>query len=79
MRIFVQAKPRSKKPSVVQIDETHFVVAVSASPVDGAANEAIARSLAAYLNLAPTSLELISGHASKQKIFSIPSSLAPNP
>lgn len=72
MRISVQVKPRSRKPSIVQLDETNFVVAVSASPVDGAANKAVAYALAEHFDLPPTSIILVSGPTNRRKVFDVP-------
>ena len=71
MKIFVIAKPSARQESVEQIDETHFKVSVTEPPVQGKANAAIARALAKHLNVPNWSVELISGHASKQKVFEI--------
>jgi len=71
MRLYVKARPKSKKEFVKQIDETHFVVAVHASPEDGKANEAIRKSLAKYLHIPKSSLTLLSGPKSGEKVFEI--------
>lgn len=69
MQIFVTAKPKSKKPSVMQIDATHFVIAVSEAPTDGKANEAIARALAKHLGVRRSDIVLTRGEKSKEKVF----------
>lgn len=69
MKYRIQAKTRSSKEYVQQIDETHFIIAVRQAPVDGAANEAIIRALADHLDVAPTSLQLIKGHTAHIKII----------
>ena len=69
MQIFVTAKTKSKKPSVVQIDLTHFVVAVAEEPLDGKANEAIARALAKHLKVRRSDIVLVRGGKSKEKVF----------
>ena len=48
-----------------------YKVSVKESPVDGKANEAIARALAKHFNVAPSLVNLVSGHIAKQKIFEI--------
>lgn len=68
MKLFITVKTNSKKPGVDKIDETHFVVRVAAAPVEGLANEAVLRALAAFLNKAPSSLSIIAGFRSKKKI-----------
>ena len=73
MQIFVMAKPKSKKPSVVQVDLAHFVVAVSEAPTDGKANEAIARALAKHLGVRRSDIVLLRGEKSKEKVFVVSS------
>lgn len=72
MKIFVKAKPKSKKPSVVQIDVTHFVVAVLEVPTDGKANHAICVALGKYLGIKRSDVLLVKGEKSREKVFSIP-------
>ena len=69
MKLFVHAKPKSKKEYVKQIDETHFIVAVHEVPEDGKANDAIRKSLAEFLSLPRSSITLVSGPKSKEKVF----------
>lgn len=71
MKIFVQAKPNSKEQRIEKIDDSHFIVAVRESPIQGRANKAIIKILADYFNAAPSRIKIISGHASRQKIISI--------
>lgn len=71
MKIFVTAKPRSYQERIEKIDNTHFVVAVVEPPANGLANKAIVRALAEYFDIAPSSLRLVSGFTSKQKVFEI--------
>lgn len=71
MRIFVKAKPNAKEEKVERIDSSHFVVAVKEPPKNGKANEAVAKALAAYFDVAPSRVQLASGFSAKQKIFEI--------
>lgn len=71
MKIFVTAKPRARQESVEKIDETHFKVSVTEPPVAGKANAAIIKALAKHLNVSSWSIELISGHRAKQKVFEV--------
>ena len=71
MKIFVKAKPNAKEESIKKIDGINFVVAVKEPPAKGKANAAIAKVLAAYFDVAPSAVNLISGFSSKQKIFEI--------
>lgn len=54
-----------------KVDETHFVVAVKEPPIQGRANAAIVRALAAHFGIAPSSVRIISGHTSRQKVIEI--------
>lgn len=56
---------------VEKVDDAHFVVKVKAPPVDGKANIAIVEALAEYFNIGQSRVRLVSGAASKQKVFEI--------
>jgi len=71
MKIFVKTKPSAKRARVEKIDDTHFTIAVKEPPTDGRANWAVTRMLAAYFNIAPSRVHLISGASGRQKIFEI--------
>lgn len=71
MRVFVKAKPRSKEERVEKIDDTHFVVFVKEPPVQGRANAAITKALAQYVGVPASSVRLLSGFSSKEKIFDV--------
>lgn len=71
MKIFVTAKPGSRKENIRKIDETHFTVAVKEPPVKGMANRAIVKVLAEYLKKPPFRLAIISGATSKHKIIEV--------
>ncbi len=71
MRIFVSAKPNSKKEGVEKINETHFVVRANAPAKEGKANKRVEELLAEYLCVSKSSVFLIQGHTSKEKVFEI--------
>lgn len=71
MRIFIKAKPGSKKEKIEKVDENHFIVAVKEPPVDGKANEAIVRVLSEYFKIPKSQVRIISGQKSRQKIIEI--------
>lgn len=71
MRIEVQAKPRAREERVEKIDDMHFVVAVKEPPIQGQANAAIIRALAAHFSIAPSRVRIISDHISRQKLVEI--------
>lgn len=82
MRILVKAKTRAKEEKVEQLtqptlgffnnkEQLIYKVSVKEAPIDGKANEAIARALAKHFDVAPSQVMLVSGHTAKQKIFEI--------
>ena len=71
MRIFVKAKPYAREEKIEKIDETNFVVSVKERPIKGEANRAITKALAEYFHVSVSQVSLISGFASKEKIFNI--------
>ncbi len=48
-----------------------YKVSIKEPPVDGKANEAIVRVLAEYFKVSKSSVRLVSGSTSKQKVFEI--------
>jgi len=68
-RMFVKAKPRSKEERVEKIDGTHFIVSVKEPPVRGKANVAIAKALAERFGVSISSVKLVSGFSSREKVF----------
>lgn len=71
MKIFVTAKPRTKKAYMEQLDPTHFVIAIKEPPTDGKANIAIAKALAKHFDTPLSSIHLLSGQTSRKKVFEI--------
>ncbi len=70
-KIFITAKPSARENRVERIDPTHFKIWVKEPPDEGRANTAVLRELAGFLGVPKSSLELVSGHKSKQKVFSL--------
>ncbi|MBI4086157.1 MAG: DUF167 domain-containing protein [Candidatus Liptonbacteria bacterium] len=82
MKIFVKAKPNSKREKIEQVSpssptlwgeksETSFAVAVKEPPRDGKANEAIVKVLARHFGIPRSRVRLVSGFSSKKKVFEI--------
>ena len=71
MKIFVKAKPSSKKEEIIQSDENHFTIAIKEPPRDGKATIAIMEALAKHFNVPFTRVRLVSGFSSKEKVFEI--------
>lgn len=72
MRIFVRAKPKSKQEYVKKVGTLSFVVAVKEVAEKGKANQAVIRVLAEFFDIQQSSIILISGQTSRQKIFEVP-------
>ena len=71
MKIFVKAKPNSKREKIEKISETNFAVSVCAPPVKGKANRAVVRALADYFKISESRLRIAAGNTSKNKIIEI--------
>lgn len=69
----VRAQPGAKKTAIAGIygegAEAQLKIAVQAPPIEGRANEALTKFLAATFNLPKSSVELISGDLSRTKVF----------
>jgi uncharacterized protein YggU (UPF0235/DUF167 family) len=52
-------------------DTGSLVVAVNAPPVDGAANEAVVKAVAAALGLRPRRVTVVSGHTARTKVLAL--------
>lgn len=72
MRIFIKAKPNSKRPRVEKISLNTFLVEVKEPPLDGKANKAVIKAVAEFFNIAPSKIKMVLGQSSKQKILEIP-------
>lgn len=73
MHLTVRVSPRSSRDLVAGFDETGaLIVRVTASPADGAANDAVTRLIAKALGLPPRDVVLVSGATSRLKRFEIP-------
>ena len=69
----VRAQPGAKKTAIAGIygegAEAQLKIAVQAPPIEGRANEALIKFLAATFDLPKSSVELISGDLSRAKVF----------
>ncbi len=71
MKITITVKPRSSKTEVKKISETEYQVRLTASPVDGEANEQLIKILSGYFDIAKSSIEIMKGKTGKKKIVEI--------
>lgn len=74
MKIFVKVKPNSAKDSVEQVDTTHYVISVTAPPINNRANDAVVKIMADYIGVAKSAVTIKRGQKSKQKTLEIISS-----
>lgn len=64
----IKAQPRSSKETLAGVENGELKIRLKASPVDGAANEALLRFLAKTLGVAISNLSVERGHASRHKL-----------
>lgn len=69
-RISVRVTPRAARNEISHADDAGTVhLRVTAAPTDGKANVAAARLVASALGIAPSRVRLVSGAASRTKLF----------
>jgi uncharacterized protein (TIGR00251 family) len=71
MKITVKAKPGAKEEKIEKEAENVLKVSVKEPPVQGRANRAIQKVLADYFKVPFTQVRLVSGFASRTKVFEI--------
>jgi uncharacterized protein len=67
-RLKLRVSPGARRPGFAGRHGDAWKVRVSAPPEDGRANEAVLRLLAETLDVPRTSVALVSGHASRDKL-----------
>ena len=72
IRFEVHVIPRASRAAVGGTREGALLVRVTAPPVEGAANEAVVRAVAAALRLAPTDVAIERGDRGRRKLLSVP-------
>ncbi len=70
MLISVRLQPRSSQ-NRLQEEGENYKAWVSAPPVDGAANEALIKLVAKHFGVAPSKVEIVRGHTSREKILEV--------
>jgi uncharacterized protein (TIGR00251 family) len=70
-RVNVRLTPRAVRDEVVSFEDGVLRVRVTAPPVDGRANEALMRLLAATLDVPRSTVRLVTGATSRQKLVAI--------
>jgi hypothetical protein len=64
----LRVQPRARREGL-EVEGARLLVRVNAPPVDGRANEAVRRMLAAALGVAPSRLVLVRGETGRDKLF----------
>jgi len=67
----VRVQPRASRDGLSGEREGALVVRLTAPPVEGAANEALARLLGKTLGVAPSAVRVVSGAAGRNKVVSV--------
>lgn len=70
-RISVTVKPSSKSPSVTQLTESEFRVAVREPAQDGKANRALIELLADHFRIAKSAIKIVHGLHSRHKLIEV--------
>jgi uncharacterized protein (TIGR00251 family) len=63
----VRIQPRASKNGVSRMEDGSLKIRLTAPPVDGAANEALIAYLSKALGVSKSSVEIVSGHTSREK------------
>jgi uncharacterized protein (TIGR00251 family) len=67
----IRIQPRASKNEIVMREGGGLKIRLTATPVDGAANEALVKFLADILSIPKSHVEIVSGHTSREKIVRI--------
>ena len=67
----VRVIPRARQNRLEQTAPDAFRVHTTAAPADGAANDAVIKMLAKHLGVPKTSIKIIRGHTSRDKVIEI--------
>jgi uncharacterized protein (TIGR00251 family) len=75
MLLKVYLQPKASKNEIVGPYRDGIKVRVTAAPVEGKANEALLKFLAKEFGVTPSSVEIVRGHRSREKVIRIAGSL----
>ncbi|MBU6141602.1 DUF167 domain-containing protein [Patescibacteria group bacterium] len=74
VRVRLNAREEKVEKEIIQRlagEETLYRVSVRALPIDGKANIAVIKALAAHFKTAPSRVQIVAGHASREKIVEL--------
>jgi uncharacterized protein (TIGR00251 family) len=67
----IRIQPRASRNEIVRQEGGGLKIRLTAPPIDGAANEALEKFLAAALSISRSRVEIVTGHTSREKIVRI--------
>ena len=71
VQVSVRVIPRARQNRVEEIDPATFRIHTTAVPADGAANDAVIKMMAKHLGVPKTSIKIVRGTTSRDKILEI--------
>ncbi len=71
MTLKVRVRPRASRNAIAGEREGALVVRLVAPPVEGAANEALARFLGKALGVAPSAVRIVAGATGRDKLVAV--------
>ncbi len=71
MKLSVKVKPNSRENKVEYVKKDNFRISVKAPPKEGKANKEVIRLLSEYFKVPQSSIRILSGKTSKNKIVEI--------
>jgi hypothetical protein len=71
VRFSVRVKPRASREGVVGVKEGVLELSVTAAPVDGQANDAVVRALAAALGVPRRAVSIVAGDTGRSKVIEV--------
>jgi hypothetical protein len=69
--ISIRVQPRARRDEIAAVRDGVVVVRVTAPPLDGRANDAVTRVLAARLGVRAAAVEIVRGERSRDKVVAI--------
>lgn len=68
----VKVFPGSNKASIAKKSDGSLEIRVTSHPEKGKANEEVIRAIAGFFNISPSSVRMVKGRGSRNKLFDIP-------
>jgi uncharacterized protein len=69
--VAVKVRPRSRRPGLQRADGDRLRIGVAEPPEDGRANNAVCKTLAAILDIAPSAVSVTMGASSREKTLRV--------